>query len=180
MPTGSRYGLKTETEPGSTGSRVGSESDGGRWLPGGRYIGFDIGSRRIGVAVSDEHGLIASPVGYVRRGATERADLDALVRRWAPLALIVGLPTGMSGNEGPQAAEVRSYVDDELRGFGLPLHFWDERLTTTIAERALIAGGTRRSARKEQIDAMAAAVILQDYLEAERGRFARRRSSGRG
>jgi len=148
-----------------------------RWRPGGRFLGLDIGSRRIGIAVSDEHGFIASPVGYVRRGVAEDNDLQDLVRRWEPLALVVGLPTGLSGREGPQAADVRSFAESALRAFGLPLHFWDERMTTTIAERALIAGGARRSARKEQIDAMAAAVILQDYLDTERGRHARRREN---
>ncbi len=146
-------------------------------MPGGRFLGLDIGSRRIGIAVSDEHGFIASPVGYVRRGVAEDNDLHDLVRRWEPLALVVGLPTGLSGREGPQAADVRSFAESALRAFGLPLHFWDERMTTTIAERALIAGGARRSARKEQIDAMAAAVILQDYLDTERGRHARRREN---
>lgn len=151
------------------------ETNRSRWFPGGRFLGLDIGSRRIGIAVSDEQGFIASPVGYVRRGSNEQTDLDDLVRRWEPLALVVGLPTGLSGREGPQAAEVRTFVEVALRRFGLPLHFWDERLTTTIAERALIARGTRRAARKEQIDAMAAAVILQDYLDTERGRHARGR-----
>lgn len=149
------------------------------WSPGGRLLGLDVGGRRIGIAVSDEHGMIASPVGYVRRGTHERDELYALILRWSPTALIVGLPTGLSGREGPQAADVRGFAKDELARFGLPLHFWDERLTTIIAERALIARGTRREARKEQIDAMAAAVILQDYLDSERARHARgRRASG--
>ena len=174
--------MTIETPPGedqgtrSQPDHTGVERD--RWTPGGRFLGLDIGSRRIGFAISDEHGYIASPVGYVRRGAAEESDLLALIRRWSPLALIVGLPTGLSGREGPQAAEVRSFTEGSLRGFGLPVHYWDERMTTTIAERALIAGGTRRSARKEQIDAMAAAVILQDYLDTERGRFARRQQRG--
>lgn len=154
-----------------------AEGDEDRWSPDGRFLALDVGSRRIGIAVSDEQGYIASPVGYVRRSGSEAADLRELVRRWEPLALIVGLPTGLSGREGPQAVEVRTFTDAALRGFGLPVLFWDERLTTTIAERALIAGGTRRAARKEQIDAMAAAVILQDYLDSERGRHARRRAS---
>ena len=147
-----------------------------RWQPGGRLIGLDIGSRRIGVAVSDEHGLIASPVGYVSRGTGERADLAGQIQRWAPVGLIVGLPVSLSGREGPQAADVRAFAVESLEPFGLPVRYLDERLTTTIAERALIANGTRRSARKEQVDAMAAAVILQDYLDGERERFARRRS----
>lgn len=147
-----------------------------RWQPGGRLLGLDIGSRRIGVAVSDEQGMIASPVGYVRRGVKEQADLAGQIERWTPVGLVVGLPVGLSGREGPQAADVRTFAAESLEGFGLPVRYLDERLTTTIAERALIANGTRRSARKEQVDAMAAAVILQDYLDGERERFARRRS----
>lgn len=147
-----------------------------RWQPGGRLLGLDIGSRRIGVAVSDEQGMIASPVGYVRRGVKEHADLAGQIQRWTPVGLVVGLPVGLSGREGPQAADVRSFAVETLEGFGLPVQYLDERLTTTIAERALIANGTRRSARKEQVDAMAAAVILQDYLDGERERFWRHRS----
>ena len=147
-----------------------------RWHPGGRLLGLDIGSRRIGVAVSDEQGMIASPVGYVRRGLKEQADLAGQIRRWTPVGLVVGLPVGLSGREGPQAADVRTFAAETLEGFGLPVQYLDERLTTTIAERALIANGTRRSARKEQVDAMAAAVILQDYLDGERERFSRHRS----
>ncbi len=150
-----------------------------RWRPGGRLLGLDIGAKRIGVAVSDEHGLIASPVGFVRRGSTEHSELEGQIRRWDPIGLIVGLPVSMSGREGPQAADVRSFTADALLGFGLPVQYLDERLTTTIAERAMIANGTRRAARKEQIDAMAAAVILQDYLDSERDRFARQRSHRR-
>jgi putative Holliday junction resolvase len=158
------------------GQRNATGSERARWQPGGRLLGLDIGSRRIGVAVSDEQGLIASPVGYVRRGAQEAAGLAEQIQRWGPVGLVVGLPVGLSGREGPQAADVRSFAEEELEQFGLPVRYLDERLTTTIAERALIASGTRRSARKEQVDAMAAAVILQGYLDAERERYARRRS----
>lgn len=147
-----------------------------RWQPGGRLLGLDIGNRRIGVAVSDEQGMIASPVGYVRRGVKEQDDLAGQIQRWTPVGLVVGLPVGLSGREGPQAANVRSFAIETLERFGLPVQYLDERLTTTIAERALIANGIRRAARKEQVDAMAAAVILQDFMDGERERFSRRRS----
>ena len=138
-----------------------------RWQPGGRLLGLDIGSRRIGVAVSDEQGMIASPVGYVRRGVKEQADLAGQIQRWTPVGLVVGLPVGLSGREGPQAADVRSFAVETLEGFGLPVRYLDERLTTTIAERQLIASGARRDKRKEQIDALAAAIMLQSYLDSE-------------
>jgi len=93
-----------------------------------------------------------------------------LVREWHIERLVVGLPTGMSGREGPQAADVRAYAEALATALELPLEYWDERLTTTIAERQLIANGVRREQRRERIDAAAAAVILQDYLNAQRYR----------
>lgn len=136
-------------------------------------IGLDVGGRRIGIAVCDEGGIIASPVGFVTRGNREGADLQVLIDRWQPSALVIGLPTSLSGHEGPQAAEVRDFASRVLSGFDLPLHFWDERLTTTIAERALAARGTSRERRRHEVDAMAAAIILQDFLDAGRIRARR-------
>ena len=134
-------------------------------------MALDVGGRRIGVAVSDETWLIATPIGYVERDTRRRRDRDELRRlavRWHVERLVVGLPTSLSGREGPQAAEVRAYADGLAVDLGLPLDYWDERLTTAIAEKALIAAGTSRARRREQIDATAAAVILQDYLDATR------------
>lgn len=138
--------------------------------PGERILGLDIGSKRIGVAVSDETGTIATPVGVVRRGPGDIEELRGLVERWDVTRIVAGLPTGLSGREGPQAGAVRQYADAVARALGLRLQYWDERLTTAIAERALIEAGTRRAKRKERIDAVAAAVILQGYLDAARHR----------
>lgn len=141
-------------------------------------MALDVGGRRIGVSVSDETWLIATPVGYVERDPRHRRDLDELrrlVAHWEVERLVVGMPTSLSGREGPQAAEVRAYADALAVELGLPMEYWDERLTTTIAERALVATGHRRAARKERIDATAAAVILQDYLDAARNRRERTR-----
>ena len=141
---------------------------------GGRVIALDVGGKRIGVAISDETGTIATPLGNVARGRNDVDELRRLIADWGIERLVVGLPTGLSGREGPQAAEVRAYVaslSDALAA-GAPaapaITFWDERLTTAIAERALIASGARRGQRKARIDAVAAAVILQDYLDATR------------
>jgi putative Holliday junction resolvase len=142
---------------------------------GGRIMALDVGGKRTGVAVADELGIIATPIGYVRRGTGDRAAFQELIERWQVDALVVGLPTSLSGKEGPQAAEVRTYANALAKELSLPLEFWDERLTTTIAERALIAGGHRRNRRKERVDAVAAAVILQGYLDAKR----RKLDSGR-
>lgn len=147
---------------------------------GGRLLGLDVGDKRIGVAVSDETALIATPLQVVKRGSGDRAEIARLTREWNTERLVVGLPTGLSGREGPQAASVRVYAEALAAALDLPLVYWDERLTTAIAERALIEAGHRRARRKERIDAVAAAVILQSYLDAARirqGRAAERGSN---
>lgn len=140
----------------------------GAKFPEGRMLGLDIGGRRIGVAISDELGLVASPVAMVLRGPGVARELRDLVTKYGAIRLIAGLPVGMSGREGPQAAEVRAYTDAIAIDVGLPLEYWDERLSTSIAERSLIASGTRRDKRRQRIDAAAAAVILQSYLDHRR------------
>lgn len=139
----------------------------------GRILGLDIGERRIGVAVSDELGTIASPVGLIRRESDVARELKELIIRYDAVRLVAGLPIGLSGREGPQAALVREFTDALASEIDVPLDYWDERLSTTVAERSLIAGGTRRSKRKDKIDAVAAAVILQSYLDNQRWKRAR-------
>ena len=141
-------------------------------MSSGRLLGLDIGSKRIGVAVSDELGMLASPVAMVLRGRNDRAEFRKLIAAWQPDKLIAGLPTGMSGREGPQAAETRAYAEKLAVELDLPLEYWDERLSSAVAERSLIEAGVRREQRKEKIDAMAAAIMLQGYLD--RKRFKRR------
>jgi putative Holliday junction resolvase len=143
---------------------------------GDRVLGLDVGGKRIGVAVSDELGAIASPVGFVARGPGDRAAFRQLLERYGATRLVAGLPAGLSGREGPQAADVRAYAEALAADLDLPLAYWDERLTTTIAERSLIASGTRRDKRRDRIDAVAAAVMLQSYLDAQANR--RRQASG--
>jgi putative Holliday junction resolvase len=144
---------------------------------GGRVLALDVGDRRIGVAVSDESGTIASPLATVARGREDLAAIGRLVTERQISRLVVGLPTGLSGREGPQATKVRAFAAElaAVLGPDLPIEFWDERLTTTIAERSLIEAGTSRARRRERIDAVAAAVILQGYLEATRRRERRDR-----
>jgi len=134
----------------------------------GRLLGLDIGGKRIGVAISDEMGMIASPVGMVARGPQSAREIRAHVDRLGAVGLVIGLPVGMSGREGPQADEVRQFVDEISAIVGLPIEWWDERLTTAMAERSLIASGTRRDKRKLQVDAVAASMILQGYLDRQR------------
>jgi putative Holliday junction resolvase len=131
----------------------------------GRSLGLDVGGKRIGLAVSDEMGIIASPAALVIRSDTSGREIRDHVVRLGAVRLIVGLPVGMSGREGPQAQDVRDFVASIEGEVGLPVEFWDERLTTSIAEKHLIASGSRRAKRKHQVDAVAAAVILQGYLD---------------
>lgn len=144
----------------------------------GRILGLDVGGKRIGVAVSDELGVVASPVGFIRRGPRELDELRDLIARFSAVQLVAGLPVGLSGREGPQAAEVRAFADAAAAAVALPLAYWDERLTSAMAERSLIASGSRRAKRREQIDAVAAAITLQGYLDHARFTEARRRGTG--
>lgn len=142
---------------------------------GGRALGLDVGERRIGVAIADELGAIASPLATVQRRAGDLREIRDIAIARSVDHVVVGLPTGLSGREGPQAASVRAFaaaLQDEV-GSQIEVVFWDERLSTAVAERALLAHGTKRAQRKERVDAVAAAVILQGYLDARRARALR-------
>jgi putative holliday junction resolvase len=142
---------------------------------GERLLGLDIGEVRIGVAISDEMGSIASPLAMIPRRGNVVAELQKLIARYAPSRLVVGLPVGLSGREGPQAKATREYAGELAASVGLPIEYYDERLSSSIAEQTLISQGTRREKRKQQIDAMAAAVILQGYLDNQRWKTSRKR-----
>jgi putative Holliday junction resolvase len=142
---------------------------------GDRYLGLDIGEVRIGVAVSDELGMIASPVTMIPRKSDVAAALRKLIAEYRPAKLIVGLPVGLSGREGPQAEATRTFAETLSADVGVPLEYYDERMSSSIAEQALISQGTRRDKRKQHVDAMAAAIILQGYLDNQRWRGTRRR-----
>jgi putative Holliday junction resolvase len=134
-----------------------------------RAIGLDVGSKTIGIAVSDELGIAANPVETLARSGTT-ADVSALVSRIVALearAVIVGIPYELSGREGPRAKRVRVLLD-ALRAAlpgGVELHEQDERFSTAEAERVLLEGDLSRRRRKEVIDRQAAAVILQGWLD---------------
>jgi putative Holliday junction resolvase len=131
-----------------------------------RVAALDVGEARIGVAVSDELGISAQPVGVVRRVGGRR-DLDALATMLAPYAperLVVGLPLRLSGAEGPEAERVRAFAASAAAHLGIPLEFWDERLTTVAAERALLEADVSRARRRQVVDKVAAALILQGWL----------------
>lgn len=137
-------------------------------MTGSRLLALDIGGKRIGVAISDELGMIASPLTMIPAAGDVTAELKRLVETYAIGRVVVGLPVGLSGREGPQAQQTRAVVAELAAAVNIPFVFADERLTSAIAEQALMAQGTRRDKRKDHIDAMAASVILQGYLDQQR------------
>jgi putative holliday junction resolvase len=137
-----------------------------------RYLCLDPGRKRIGVAVSDETGLIASPVGVIQVGERNRAQVLQQVLRYIEQEeagkLIIGLPLHMNGDEGIEAARAREFARQLSRLTKIPIDFMDERLTSVEADRLMQEAGIKREKRKARIDARAAAIILQTYLDAER------------
>ena len=133
----------------------------------GRLLGLDVGDRRIGIAVSDETQLIATPHSvYTRVGyGPDCRHIARLYGELGCVGVVSGLPLNMDGSAGFQAEKVRAFAA-KLEEAGLPVAFQDERLSTVSAHEALIEGGMRREARKG--DQVAAAVILQQYLDANR------------
>lgn len=135
-----------------------------------RVLGLDVGSKTIGVAVSDELGLAAHPRETIARRGT-RADVEqvaAIVARERAERVVVGLPLTLAGEIGPRARRVLVFVD-ALRarlGAAVPVETWDERFSTAGAERALLEGDVSRARRKEVIDKQAAAFLLQGWLDA--------------
>ena len=143
----------------------------------GRILGVDLGARRIGLAVSDPSGIIASPHGTIERSGDSHRDRVAIVAAANDAEasiIVVGLPREMSGRMGPAAKAARAEVE-ALRVLAPTLQFElvDERMTTVIAQRSLIDAGVRRKARKQTVDKVAAAVILRSYLESRPARAPR-------
>ena len=134
-----------------------------------RVIGLDVGSKRIGIAISDPFGWTAQPVMTLHR--TELSDdlvkINELIIKENAKSLVLGLPKNMDGSVGFQGEEVRTF-SEELKAVIDPkiaISFWDERLSSVAAERILIEGNVSRKKRKGVIDKMAAVVILQTYLD---------------
>ena len=132
-----------------------------------RILALDHGTKRIGVAVSDETKTIAQPLEYIP--AEPFADFLArlkilLVEKEIDLVLI-GLPRNMDGTYGPAAQKVQAFVAVLRGAITVPIKTWDERLTSSQANRILIQGKVRRDKRKEKVDKMAAAILLQSYLD---------------
>lgn len=132
-------------------------------------MGLDVGDRRIGVAISDALGLTAQPVLTLWRTG-RREDLRSLLRllrRHNCAALVVGNPLYMSGDLSPQAVKTQAFAQKLGQASGLPVHLWDERLTTTEAHRHLHSAGLAAAGHRQVVDQVAAVLILQGYLDAQ-------------
>lgn len=135
-------------------------------------MGLDIGSRRIGVAVSDELGLTAQPILTLERkrigSSIAREDLRSLARlarRYGVAAIVVGNPVHLSGDQSPQAERVQAFAAELGVLTGLPIYLWDERLTSREAHQILYEAGHARQEHRKVVDQVAATLILQSYLD---------------
>ena len=135
-----------------------------------RILGLDFGSKTVGVAVSDELLLTAQPLETIVRKSENKlrqtcSRIEELAQEYGIETIVLGLPKNMNDSEGVRAEKTREFGAMLKRRTGLPLIFWDERLTTVAAEQVLMDQGVRREDRKAVIDKIAAALILQGYLD---------------
>lgn len=136
-------------------------------LPRGRLLGVDLGSRRIGLALSDETQTLATPLGVLKRSSNAQVlgSLRQIAERHGVVGVVVGLPRSLDGTRGPQARAVERDAARLVGPLGLPMELWDERLSTWEAERLDRQAGGRGGRGRKDLDARAAAVILQGYLD---------------
>ena len=132
-----------------------------------RILALDHGTKRVGVAVSDEMYIIAQPLEYIPPDpfAAFLARLQQIISEKEIGQILVGMPRNMDGSYGPAALKVQAFVAALKDAVTIPIKLWDERLTSTQAQRFLIQGGVRRDQRKEKVDKTAAAILLQSYLD---------------
>jgi putative Holliday junction resolvase len=138
----------------------------GKIMPGSRILALDYGTKRIGVALSDELGWTAQPLETFERRTLDRdvAHIASLVQAHAVGEVVLGFPLQLDGREGPAIQAMRNFAVHLEQGLPVPLVLWDERLTTKAAEDLLIAADVSRKKRKGAVDRVAAAILLQSYL----------------
>jgi putative Holliday junction resolvase len=137
-------------------------------VPGTRLLGLDVGTKTIGLAISDERRVVASGRETVRRTKLAK-DLDALaklVKEDRVGGIVIGLPLNMDGSEGPRCQSVRQFASDLAKRIDLPIAFWDERLSTMAVTRTMLEADLSRKRRAEVVDKLAAVYILQGALDA--------------
>ena len=150
-----------------------------RTVPG-RILGLDVGSKRIGVAVSDPLGITAQGIETLHR-RNKRLDFEVLARlakTYQVAEIVVGFPLRMSGEEGEQAEKMQRFAEELRERLGLPVHLWDERLTSAEANRLLRATEMSIRRRGQVVDRMAAVLILQSWMEHRAQATARREKGG--
>ena len=130
-----------------------------------RIMGLDFGERTIGVAISDALLWTAQGIKTIRRSPRELDELDELIKAYEVSQIVLGLPKNMNGTLGPRSELTTEFAGLLKERFSLPVHMWDERLSTVAAERSLLEGDVSRAKRKKVIDKMAAVFILQGYLD---------------
>ncbi len=138
-----------------------------------RIMGLDFGSRTVGVAVSDSLLITAQGLEIIRRKEENKlrqtlARLEELIEEYEVEEIVLGLPKNMNATEGVRAELTREFQDKLERRTGLPVILWDERLTTVAADKTMMESGVRREKRREHVDKIAAALILQGYLDSRR------------
>lgn len=136
-----------------------------------RIMGLDLGDKWIGMAVSDETGLIAQTLPRIKRHTVpgDTQEVRCAIQEWQATKVVVGLPLNMNASVGAQADKTLRFIESLRAVCAIPVVTWDERLTTKQAERMLIGQDVRRERRRAVIDGVAAALILQGYLDHERG-----------
>lgn len=161
--------VKKRDEAGSSGLEPQTESSS---LPA-RVMALDVGTRRIGIAVSDPLGITAQGLETLQRKnkRQEFEYLGRLIREYNVREIVVGLPLRMSGAEGTQAEKMQGFAEELRERFGLPVHLWDERLTSAEANRLLRETNLSIEKRGKAVDRMAAVLILQGWLEARESRL---------
>jgi putative holliday junction resolvase len=140
--------------------------------PLGRVLGLDVGLRRIGVAVSDSLGITAQGLDTFHRKNKKHdlAHFERVIKEYSVKEIVVGLPLRMSGEESSQSGKIRAFAQDLEKHFGLPVHFWDERLTSVEANRLLRETDLSIEKRGKAVDRMAAVLILQGWMEGQHSR----------
>jgi putative Holliday junction resolvase len=167
---------KTTEDRGSAASRrlpLELDDFAARLLPGQRLIGIDVGTKTLGLALSDVNRTIATGLETIRRKKfkIDAERLLAIAAEHAIGGFVIGLPLNLDGSSGPRVQATRAFQRNLADLTDLPMTFWDERLSTAAAERTLIEGDTSRRRRAEVIDKMAATIILQTALNRMRGGF---------
>jgi putative Holliday junction resolvase len=158
-------------EPGNEPEDFSSQIGSLRAIPVGRVLGLDVGSRRIGVAVSDPLGITAQGLETLQR-TTKRRDfehLQSVIQKYDVREIVVGLPLRMSGAEGTQSDKMQVFAEELRKRFRLPVHLWDERLTSAEANRLLRETDLSIEKRGKAVDRMAAVLILQGWMEHRAG-----------